>query len=176
MLWRDATFLPEDLVFHVNYLGGDMPTFALNFSRPGAQVVLQYYQFLRLGREGFRLVQQTCQDVAHHIADTLRAMPEFHVISDGSDLPVVTFSMGSGVTKYDVYDVSRKLRERGWLVPAYTMPPKREDLAVLRVVVRNGFSHDMAELFLADLRTAVDYLDDLASPMPREEHPGGFHH
>ena len=103
-------------------------------------------------------------------------MPEFHVISDGSDLPVVTFSMGNGVTKYDVYDVSRKPRERGWLVPAYTMPPKREDLAVLRIVVRNGFSHDMAELFLADLRTAVDYLDDLASPMPREEHPDGFHH
>jgi len=75
-----------------------------------------------------------------------------------------------------VYAVSRKLRERGWLVPAYTMPPKREDLAVLRVVVRNGFSHDMAELFLQDLRTAVDYLDDLAAPMPREENPAGFHH
>jgi glutamate decarboxylase len=176
VLWRDKDALPEDLVFHVNYLGGDMPTFALNFSRPGAQVVLQYFQFLRLGREGYRLVQQTCQDVALHISQTLRGMPEFHVISDGSELPVVTFSMGPAVTKYDVYDVSRKLRERGWLVPAYTMPPKREDLSVLRVVVRNGFSHDMAELFLGDLRTAVDYLDDLASPMPREEHPGGFHH
>ena len=70
--------------------------------------------------------------------------------------------MSPDVTKYDVFDVSRKLRERGWLVPAYTMPPKREDLAVLRVVVRNGFSHDMAELFLRDLRTAVDWLDDLA--------------
>lgn len=176
VLWRDQDSLPEELVFHVNYLGGDMPTFALNFSRPGAQVVLQYFQFLRLGREGYRLVQQTCQDVALHIAQTLRAMPEFDVISDGTDLPVVTFSMGSAVTKYDVYDVSRKLRERGWLVPAYTMPPKREDLAVLRVVVRNGFSHDMAELFLADLRSAVDFLDDLAAPMPREEHPAGFHH
>ena len=52
----------------MNYLGGDMPTFALNFSRPGAQVVLQYFQFLRLGREGYRLVQQTCQDVAVHVA------------------------------------------------------------------------------------------------------------
>ena len=74
---------------------------------------------------------------------------------------MVTFAHEPDVTKYDVYDVSRKLRERGWLVPAYTMPPKREDLAVLRVVVRNGFSHDMAELFLRDLRTAVDWLDDL---------------
>ena len=176
VLWRDAEHLPDDLVFHVNYLGGDMPTFALNFSRPGAQVVLQYFQFLRLGREGFRLVQQTCQDVAVHIARTLEGMAEFTVIADGTDLPVVCFSMSDAVTKYDVFDVSRKLRERGWLVPAYTMPPDREDLAVLRVVVRNGFSHDMAELFLRDLREAVDWLDDLSGPMPREEQPSTFHH
>jgi glutamate decarboxylase len=176
VLWRDAEFLPEELVFHVNYLGGDMPTFALNFSRPGAQVVLQYYQFLRLGKQGFRLVQQTCQDVAVHLARTLRSMPEFDVISDGTELPVVTFAMSRDVTKYDVYDLSRKLREHGWLVPAYTMPPKRDDLAVLRVVVRNGFSHDMAELFLRDLRTATTWLDDLESPMPHEDQPSTFHH
>jgi glutamate decarboxylase len=176
VLWRSGEFLPEDLVFHVNYLGGDMPTFALNFSRPGAQVVLQYYQFLRLGREGYRLVQQTCQDVAVHISGTLAAMPEFDVVADGTDLPVVTFSVSGSVMKYDAYDVSRKLRERGWLVPAYTMPPKRDDLSVLRIVVRNGFSHDMAELFLRDLRAAVDWLDDLESPMPHEEQPNGFHH
>ena len=176
VLWRGAAFLPDDLVFHVNYLGGDMPTFALNFSRPGAQVVLQYFQFLRLGKEGYRAVQQTCQDVAVHIAETLRKMPEFDIVSDGRELPVVTFSVSSATTKYDVYDVSRKLRERGWLVPAYTMPPNREDLAVLRVVVRNGFSHDMAEMFLRDLRAATSYLDDLSAPMPREEQPAGFHH
>jgi glutamate decarboxylase len=176
VLWRGAEFLPEDLVFHVNYLGGDMPTFALNFSRPGAQVVLQYFQFLRLGREGFRLVQQSCQDVAVHIARTLTAMPEFEVISDGTDLPVVAFTLSRDVTKYDVFDLSRKLREHGWLVPAYTMPPKRDDLAVLRVVVRNGFSHDMAELFLRDLRTAIGWLDDLQSPMPREVQASTFHH
>ncbi|HEX6878111.1 MAG TPA: glutamate decarboxylase [Nocardioidaceae bacterium] len=176
VLWRDAKHLPDDLVFHVNYLGGDMPTFALNFSRPGAQVVLQYFQFLRLGKDGFRLVQQACQDVAQHIAHTLDAMPEFEVITDGTDLPVVCFTLAQDVTKYDVYDVSRKLRERGWLVPAYTMPPKREDLAVLRVVARNGFSHDMAELFLRDLRTAMKWLDDLEAPMPHEEQPSSFHH
>jgi len=176
VLWRDAVSLPEDLVFHVNYLGGDMPTFALNFSRPGAQVVLQYFQFLRLGREGYRLVQQTCQDVAVHVSRSLAAMPEFDVISDGTELPVVTFAVSGDVTKYDAFDLSRKLREHGWLVPAYTMPPKRDDLAVLRIVVRNGFSHDMAELFLRDLRTAIDWLDDLESPMPREDQPSTFHH
>jgi len=176
VVWREPQYLPEDLVFHVNYLGGDMPTFALNFSRPGAQVVLQYYQFLRLGREGYRLVQQTCQDVAVQISQALAQMPEFDVISDGTELPVVTFAVSPEVLKYDGYDVSRKLRERGWLVPAYTMPPKREDLTVLRVVVRNGFSHDMAELFLRDLRTALEWLDNLESPMPHEEKPSNFHH
>src|SRR5690349_932558 len=118
VLWRSAEYLPEDLIFHVNYLGGDMPTFALNFSRPGAQVVLQYYQFLRLGKEGYRLVQQTCQDVAVHISQTLDAMSEFDVIADGRELPVVTFAVDESVTKYTGYDVSRKLREFGWLVPA----------------------------------------------------------
>ena len=176
VLWRDTEHLPEDLVFHVNYLGGDMPTFALNFSRPGAQVVLQYFQFLRLGRDGFRLVQQACRDVALHIARAVDDMPEFDLVTDGTDLPVVCFAMDSAVTKYDVYDVSRKLRERGWLVPAYTMPPKREDLAVLRVVVRNGFSHDMADLFLRDLRDATRWLDHLDAPMPHEEQPSSFHH
>ena len=97
------------------------------------------------------------------------------MISDGTDLPVVTFTL---LRRHEV----RRLRplpeaaRTGWLVPAYTMPPKREDLAVLRVVVRNGFSHDMADLFLRDLRVAVDWLDDLVRPMPREEQPSNFHH
>lgn len=176
VLWRKPEYLPDDLVFHVNYLGGDMPTFALNFSRPGAQVVLQYYQFLRLGREGYRLVQQTCQDVAVQISDALATMPEFEVIADGRELPVVTFNVSSSVTKYTAYDVSRKLREAGWLVPAYTMPPNREDLVVLRVVVRNGFSHDMASLFLRDLQAATNWLDNLSGALPLEEQPHGFSH
>jgi glutamate decarboxylase len=176
VLWRKAEYLPEELVFHVNYLGGDMPTFALNFSRPGAQVVLQYYQFLRLGREGYRLVQQTCQDVALQISSALLEMDQFDVISTGSELPVVTFSVAPSVTKYTGYDVSRKLREAGWLVPAYTMPPNREDLVVLRVVVRNGFSHDMADLFIRDLGSAIEWLENLDGPLPLESSPSGFNH
>ncbi len=111
-----------------------------------------------------------------HISQSLASMPEFDVISDGRELPVVTFAVSADVEKYDGYDVSRKLREAGWLVPAYTMPPNREDLTVLRVVVRNGFSHDMGELFLRDLRTAMQWLDGLESPMPREAKPSNFHH
>jgi glutamate decarboxylase len=175
VLWRDQEHLPEDLVFHVNYLGGDMPTFALNFSRPGAQIVLQYFEFLRLGREGYTLVQRTCREVARHVAAGLAAEQDLRVIADGSELPVVAATVREGA-KYDVFDLSRALRERGWLVPAYTMPPNREDLAVIRVVVRNGFSHDMAELFLGDVHAAVQYLDRLDAPMPKEEQPSTFHH
>jgi glutamate decarboxylase len=176
VLWRDSAHLPEELVFHVNYLGGDMPTFALNFSRPGAQIVLQYYLFLRLGKDGYRRIQQTCQDVAVYLSSSIATMPQFDLVTEGRDLPVFAFSLSDAVGKYTAYDVSRKLREFGWLVPAYTMPPNREDLVVLRVVVRNGFSHDMAGLFLRDLEAAVSWLDDLSGPMPVEEQPGSFAH
>jgi len=176
VIWRHSENLPESLMFKVNYLGGEMPTFGLNFSRPGAQVLLQYYQFLRLGMDGYRRVQQTCQDVAVHLSGAIGEMPEFALVSEGRDLPVFAFRLADDVTRYTAYDVSRKLRERGWLVPAYTMPPNREDLVVLRVVVRNGFTHDLAELFLRDLRNARDWLNALEAPMPQERHQSAFHH
>ena len=177
VVWRTADCLPDELVFHVNYLGGDMPTFALNFSRPGAQVVLQYYQFLRLGREGYRRVQQTCQDVAVHVSSQIAQMGPFELISEGRELPVFAFKLKGDVTRYTAYDLSRKLREFGWLVPAYSYPANREDLVVLRVVVRNGFSMDLASLFLGDLARAVEWFDDLSGPMPKEKDPaGGFRH
>ena len=91
-LWRDAEALPEELVFKVNYLGGDMPTFALNFSRPGAQVVAQYYTFLRLGREGFRRVQQSARDVAKYLAEGIEAFGEFRLLTRGDQLPVFAFT------------------------------------------------------------------------------------
>jgi glutamate decarboxylase len=176
VLWRAAANLPEELVFHVNYLGGDMPTFALNFSRPGAQVLLQYFQFLRLGREGYRRIQQTCQDVAVRLSSAVAMMPQLTLVSDGRELPVFAFHLASGVTTYTAYDLSRKLKEAGWLVPAYTMPADRQDLVVLRIVVRNGMSHDMADLFLRDLGRALDWLDRLDAPMPQEQASTGFHH
>ena len=176
VLWRHTVNLPDELVFHVNYLGGDMPTFALNFSRPGAQVLLQYFQFLRLGFDGYRRVQQTCQDVCLHLSSAVAAMDQLQLVSDGSDLPVFAFRLDDSISTYTAYDLSRKLREAGWLVPAYTMPANREDLVVLRIVVRNGMSHDMAELFLRDLTRSLEWLDQLDAPMPQEKAPSGFHH
>ncbi|MFD8808845.1 glutamate decarboxylase [Streptomyces sp. NPDC059597] len=176
-LWRDAEALPEELVFRVNYLGGDMPTFALNFSRPGAQVVAQYYMFLRLGHEGYRAVQQSTRDVARHLADRIEALGDFRLLTRGDQLPVFAFTTADHVTSYDVFDLSRRMREHGWLVPAYTFPPDREDLSVLRVVCRNGFSRDLADLFLADLARELPGLRRQERPATRDKGAAtGFHH
>ena len=177
VVWRRKEDLPEELVFSVNYLGGEMPTFALNFSRPGAQVILQYYQFLRLGREGYRRVQETSRNVALHLSHTIAGMGPFELVSEGRELPVVAFKLAQSVDKFTAYDLSRKLREHGWLVPAYSLPPDLEDIVVLRIVVRNGFSFDLADLFLADLGRAVAWLERLSAPMPSEDAVAtGFHH
>ncbi|MEU2623464.1 glutamate decarboxylase [Streptomyces sp. NPDC007157] len=176
-LWRDKQALPEELVFRVNYLGGDMPTFALNFSRPGAQVVAQYYTFLRLGRDGYRAVQQASRDVATGLAQRIEALGDFRLLTRGDELPVFAFTTADHVTSYDVFDVSRRLRESGWLVPAYTFPANREDLSVLRVVCRNGFSKDLAELFLEDLDRLLPELRRQPHPLIRDKDAAtSFHH
>jgi glutamate decarboxylase len=175
VLWRDSDALPQELIFNVNYLGGDMPTFALNFSRPGAEVAAQYYNFFRLGRSGYRAVQQASRDVATYLAGEVAKLDEFSLITQGDQLPVFAFTTSSAAQGWDVFAVSRKLRERGWQLPAYTFPENRQDLAVLRVVCRNGFSHDLADLFLADLRGAVQWLNGVDRSATISG-PGGFHH
>jgi glutamate decarboxylase len=166
VIWRNPDALPSDLVFDVNYLGGDMPTFALNFSRPGNQIAAQYYNFLRLGFEGYRRVQQASRDVARFLAGAIGAMEHFELITVGSELPVFAFTLKSGIDNYTGFDLSERLRDRGWLVPAYTFPENRQDLSALRVVVRNGFSRDLADLLVADLQRHTDYFDQLTSPLP----------
>ncbi|MCH9721028.1 MAG: glutamate decarboxylase [Actinomycetia bacterium] len=158
VVWRSAEYLPEELVFRVNYLGGDMPTFTLNFSRPGNQVVGQYYNFLRLGRAGYAQVMQTLSATARWLGDELRDSKHFTVIADGSAIPVVACRL-SGDFGYTAFDVSAGLRTYGWQVPAYTMPAGAEDIAVLRVVVREGFSADLAHSLNQDLRAVLAKLD-----------------
>jgi len=169
VVWRDTDALPEDLIFKVNYLGGEMPTFALNFSRPGAQVAAQYYNFLRLGYSGYKNVQQTCQDIARYLSGEIAKLGPFELLSDGSDLPVFAFKLRDDVDKYSVFDVSEHLRMRGWQVPAYTFPENLTDMAVLRIVVRNGFSMDLAGLFLDDLRLHLRVLEHNPQTQPPPE-------
>ncbi|MDQ2628374.1 MAG: glutamate decarboxylase [Actinomycetota bacterium] len=160
VVWRGADYLPEELVFRVNYLGGDMPTFTLNFSRPGNQVVGQYYNFLRLGRSGYTEVMRTLSDTARWLSHQLAASEHFEVISDGSAIPVVSCRL-AGDRGYTEFDVSHELRTFGWQVPAYTMPEAAEDVAVLRVVVREGLSADLARALFDDTMKAVTALDRL---------------
>ncbi|MDP9092322.1 MAG: glutamate decarboxylase [Actinomycetota bacterium] len=175
VVWRDRAALPQELIFNVNYLGGNMPTFALNFSRPGAQVVAQYYTFFRLGRSGFTAVQQSCRDVATYLAAELAAMPALRLVSGGTELPVFAVTTARDDAGWDVFALSRAMRERGWQIPAYTFPPERQDLSVLRIVCRNEFTQDLAGLLLGDIRAAVVQLDEQVDTRAASG-PAGFHH
>jgi glutamate decarboxylase len=176
IIWRTEEHLPEDLIFHVNYLGDIMPTFALNFSRPGAQVVAQYYNFIRLGFEGYRRVQQYARDVAQDLAKEVAKLGPFELVTAGEDLPVFAFKVREDEKRFNVFDVSNALRERGWQVPAYTFPANREDLAVLRVVVKRGFTHDVASLFVGDLKRQLPRLERQTAPVGDAEGGTGFKH
>ena len=176
VVWRDAEALPEDLIFWVNYLGDNMPTFALNFSRPGAQVVAQYYNFLRLGFEGYRAVQGYARQVATQLSSQIEALGPFELLTRGDELPVFAFTVKDDVDNFTVFDVSAALRERGWQVPAYTFPDNRTDLAALRVVVRRGFTHDTADLLIKDLKRQLPRLEKQPAPAHDVTTASSFHH
>ncbi len=172
-IWRSKDELPEELIFHVNYLGGDMPTFTLNFSRPGNQIIGQYYNFLRLGREGYTRIMESLRSITLYLSGEIAQMGPFEVISDGSAIPVMSFKMAAD-QPFTVFHVSDQLRTGGWQVPAYTMPADATDVAVLRVVVREGFSMDLAEGLVAALHKAVDHLTQFPPLHPPE--PEHFSH
>jgi glutamate decarboxylase len=165
-IWRNEESLPKDLIFDVNYLGGHMPTFALNFSRPGSEVIAQYFMFVSLGHEGYRRVIQNARDVALHISAGIEKLGPYRLLSRGDELPVFAFTLNDDVTNYSVYDVSDRLRQRGWLVPAYSFPENLQDLDVLRIVVRAGMTMDMADLLLRHLGEETEDLESLDGPLP----------
>lgn len=176
VVWRNKAVCPESLIFHVSYLGGDMPTLALNFSRPGSQVLLQYYQFLRLGREGYRAVQQGSIDVATFLSSAIAKMPDFELISKGDTIPVFAWKLKQGERNWDLYDLADRLRMRGWLVPAYPMPDDISDVVVQRIVVRADLSKDLAGYLLTAIREEVQFLTSLTTPLPREAKKQSFAH
>jgi len=179
VVWRDKSDLPEDLIFLVNYLGGNMPTFALNFSRPGGQIIAQYYNFLRLGREGYRKIHQACYDTAKYLADEIGKLGPFKILYDGKGgIPALCWSLKDGVKPgFTLYDLSDRLRSRGWQLPAYSMPPKREDLVIQRILVRHGFSRDMGDLLIGDMKRSMDYFkkNPVTKPLTEKE-AGGYKH
>jgi glutamate decarboxylase len=175
VIWREASDLPEGLIFHVNYLGGDMPTFALNFSRPGGQVICQYYLMLRLGMDGYRRVHETCYAVAQHFALRIAEFGPFELLFDGDSrngIPAVSWTMRENTRgQYSLFDLSDRLRARGWQVAAYTMVPNIAEMAVMRVLIRHGFSLDSADALLEDIRRSLEYFEThpLSKPMTAAE-------
>ena len=179
VIWRDKEDLPDDLIFWVNYLGGNMPTFALNFSRPGGQIIAQYYNFLRLGKEGYRKIQQACYHTAAYLADEIGKIGPFKIIYDGrGGIPALCWSIKDGVNPgFTLYDLADRLRSRGWQVPAYSMPVNREDLVIQRILVRHGVSRDLGDLLIRDIRRCMDYFkkNPVSHPLTEKE-AGGYKH
>jgi glutamate decarboxylase len=179
VIWRDTCELPEDLIFRVNYLGGDMPTFALNFSRPGGQIVCQYYNFLRLGREGYGRVHQACADTGAFLASEIAKLGLFEMLYDGrGGIPGACWKFRDGLQpNFSLYDLADRLRTRGWQVPAYSLPPNEQHTVVQRVLVRQGVSRDLAQLLLDDITSALEFFKrhPVGQPMDEAE-GGGFHH
>jgi glutamate decarboxylase len=163
IIWRDEHDLPEELIFEVDYLGGSHANFSLNFSRGASQIVAQYYNLVRLGRSGYREVMEALAGTARWIAGELAKRPDVRVVASGTDLPVVCFSL-VGAPPVSVFSLSALLRQRGWIVPAYKMAPDAEQVEVLRVVVREGLSRDLAAALVGDIGAAIDQLAAGAPP------------
>ena len=179
IVWRDASALHPDLIFHVNYLGGDMPVFALNFSRPGGQIIAQYYNFLRLGKEGYRKIHSACYDTARYLSDEIEKLGMFEIIYNGrGGIPAMSWSLKEGANPgFNLFDLSDRIRSRGWQIAAYAMPPNREDLVIMRILVRHGFSRDQADLLLEDMQRCIDFF--AKNPVVHSSDAGesaGFNH
>lgn len=181
IIWRENKYLPEDLVFYVNYLGGNMRDIALNFSRPGGQVACQYYNFIRLGREGYRKIHEACYSTAQFLAREIEKIGLFEMMFTGDaqrGIPALCWKLKDGEDPgFSLYDLAERLRTRGWQVPAYSLPAACESVVVQRILVRHGVSRDLASLLLEDMKHAVDHLIKHPVHTPAsEEQAGGFRH
>ncbi len=177
VIWREAADLPEDLVFWVNYLGGNMRDIALNFSRPGGQVACQYYNFLRLGMDGYRRVHSACYDTAQYLAAEIPKLGPFEMIFAGDPsqgIPALCWRLKPGSDPgFTLYDLATCLRTRGWQVPAYSLPADQEETVIQRILVRYGVSRDLASLLLDDMVAAIEFLKEASQA---KEQRSGFHH
>ncbi len=169
VVWRDKEYLPEEMSFSVNYLGANITQVGLNFSRPAAQILGQYYNFIRLGFEGYRMTQHNSMEVAKYCHKMIGEMSCFENFSSEVDNPLFVFSLSSTYekgAKWTLFDLQDRLQQSGWMVPAYSMPKDIEEMVVMRIVIRQGMSRDMADMLLADIEGAVAELDKLEYPTP----------
>lgn len=162
VVWRGKEDLPEELIFHINYLGADQPTFTLNFSKGSSHIIAQYYQFIRLGYEGYKNIMENCVENARILEETIESTGRFDIVSKDTGVPLVAFKLKDS-SQHTVFEISENLRSFGWIVPAYTMPPDAVHVTVLRVVIREDFSRSLAERLASDLKKVLSQLDSLPS-------------
>jgi glutamate decarboxylase len=149
----------EDLVFYVNYLGGEAPTATLNFSKGSATVLMQYYMFLRFGRSGYTRIMRYALDHAIYLRDRLVGSGKFQVMNHTQRIPVAALAIDKSVKRYNEFDVSNKVREKGWILSAYSMPPDAQEINTLRIVVRPHLNRDVCEILANDIQEACEYLE-----------------
>ena len=169
VIWKDKTHLPEEMSFSVNYLGANITQVGLNFSRPAAQILAQYYNFLHLGVEGYKEIHSNSMAIAEYCHTQIGEMDCFKNYSKTLDNPLFIWSIKpeyDKTAKWTLFDLQDKLMQRGWMVPAYTMPKDIEDMVVMRIVVRQGMSRDMADMLIGDIKDAVSELEKLVYPTP----------
>lgn len=159
-IWRSKEDLPEELIFHINYLGADQPTFTLNFSTGSNQVIAQYYQLIRLGFEGYKNIMENCRSNAMVLKQGPEKTGRFNIVSKDEGVPVVAFSLKDNC-EHNEFEISDMLRRFGWIVPAYTMPPDAQHITVLRIVIREEFSRTLAERLVIDIEKVIQELDNL---------------
>ncbi|CAN4113884.1 unnamed protein product [Withania somnifera] len=172
VIWRTKQDLPEELIFHINYLGADQPTFTLNFSKGSSQVIAQYYQLIRLGYEGYRNVMENCRENAIVLREGLEKTGRFNIVSKDEGVPLVAFSLKDN-TLHNEFEVSETLRRFGWIVPAYTMPANAQHITVLRVVIREDFSRTLAERLVLDIVKVLHELDTLPARLSAKMEEAG---
>ena len=167
IVWRGKEYLPEEMSFSVNYLGANITQVGLNFSRPAAQVLGQYYQFIRLGFQGYKEIQYNSMEIAKYIHKEIAKMAPFVNYSEEVVNPLFIWYLKPDYAqkaKWTLYDLQDKLSQSGWMIPAYTLPETLESYIVMRAVVRQGFSRDMADMLLGDIKTAIHSLEKLEYP------------
>ena len=161
VLWKAKRFLPEELIFHVSYLGGTVPTMAINFSRSASQIIGQYYNFVRFGRTGYERIHRNTQNVAQFLAREVEKMSYFQLYHDASHLPLVCYGFREGVNvPWNLYDLSDHLLMRGWQVPTYPLPENLQEILIHRYVCRADLTLPLAEHLLDDLQSAIQELND----------------
>jgi len=167
LIFKEKSDIPQDLIFNINYLGGNMSNYSLNFSKASNTIIAQYYNLIRLGFNGYKDIMENMLDNAKYMADKLLETDKFEIINKDVVFPLVTVKLKE--CEFTVYELSDKLREKGWIVPAYTLPKNAEDIAVLRMVIKENFGRDMVESFLEDVNKACQYLKSAEEKVKRED-------